>query len=234
MVKCFSRESHGNGRLNGTVSGGDIPENQATQRNQRHVIGNRAQSFPGAGPASSPSTTLLTPTKTLRAFEEISCDSSQSNKKGLLPMAATTAAPLNAKPAQSEERKKQHLPPKSYVDAVEETVPSEGSNGLKDANDSNGTSKINGANGVGDDGASVLRIVDPGAPETKETQAERPELERQESKHEYSATVCSLSVLAHLTSTYHRKRASTIPRELLHDTNIEKLDPKVALDHRIS
>jgi 2-acylglycerol O-acyltransferase 2 len=156
-------------------------------------------------------------------------------------MAAPAAAPLNAEPAQSEERKKQHLPPKSYADAVEETPPSEGSNGSKDANGSNGTSKINGANGVGDDGAkqtghkaSVLGIVDTGAPETKEKQAERPELERQESKHEYSATVCPPSILAHLTPTYYHKRASTIPRELLHDTNIEKLDPKVTLDHRIS
>jgi hypothetical protein len=29
MVKCLSRESHVNGCLDGTVSGGDIPENQA-------------------------------------------------------------------------------------------------------------------------------------------------------------------------------------------------------------
>jgi 2-acylglycerol O-acyltransferase 2 len=88
-------------------------------------------------------------------------------------MAAPSAAPLNAEPAQPEERKKQHLSPKSYAEAVEQEPPA------------------NGANGSNGHKASVLRIVDTGAPETKDKQEERPQFERQESKHEYSATVGS-------------------------------------------
>lgn len=114
-------------------------------------------------------------------------------------MAAPTAAPLNAEPAFPEERKKQHLPVKSYADAVDEPAPSDGYDASKDSSTSNGASQTNRVNGAGDDGskqaghkASVLRIVDTGASVKRETQAERPDLERQESKHEYSATVCSL------------------------------------------
>ncbi|PMD51835.1 diacylglycerol O-acyltransferas-like protein 2B [Hyaloscypha bicolor E] len=105
-------------------------------------------------------------------------------------MAAPSAAPHNAEPALPDERKKQQLPPKSYADAVEQEPPANGTNGTNDANG------INGANGNGtehDDSkqtghmASVLRIVDTGAPETKDKQEGRPQFERQESKHEYSA-----------------------------------------------
>ena len=109
-------------------------------------------------------------------------------------MAAPSASPLHAEPALPDEREKQQLPPKSYADAVEQEPPANGTNG---ANDFNGT---NGANGNGNEHgdskqtghmASVLRIVDTGAPETKDRQEERPQFERQESKHEYSATVSS-------------------------------------------
>jgi 2-acylglycerol O-acyltransferase 2 len=87
---------------------------------------------------------------------------------------ATVGAPLNAEPALAEDRAKYHLPPKSYADAVEEDVPANGE--LK---------------------ASVLRIVDTGAPakDEKENKKEekggdRPDYCRQESQQEYSANVC--------------------------------------------
>jgi len=107
-------------------------------------------------------------------------------------MAAASAAPLNAEPAQPEDREKQHLPPKSYADAVEQDPRANGTNG---ANDANGADEANGngaeQNGVKQTGhkASVLRIVDTGAPAMEGKQGERPQIERQESKHEYSATV---------------------------------------------
>lgn len=106
----------------------------------------------------------------------------------------------------------QPLPGKSYADAVEEG-PSDGVQGNGSAPEANGAN----ANGNGHT-ASVLRIVDTGADgkkegkkdkkETKKTnkdgdedkandtdglnkENQRPPLtERQESKHEYSATVC--------------------------------------------
>ncbi|KAE8452187.1 hypothetical protein EG329_001654 [Mollisiaceae sp. DMI_Dod_QoI] len=107
-------------------------------------------------------------------------------------MAAPTSAPLNAEPALPEERKQQHLSPKSYADAVEEAPPV---NGTNDTVNNNGTKPSNKSAEVSDskdrDGkhkASVLRIVGTGAPETKEEQTERPQVERQQSKQEYSAT----------------------------------------------
>jgi 2-acylglycerol O-acyltransferase 2 len=119
-------------------------------------------------------------------------------------MAAPTAAPLNAEPTQPEDRKKQHLPPKSYADAVEEP-PVNSTNRTGDINGANGGSKSDGANGATDDAsnqtrhkASVLRIVNTSAPDTKEKQEERPAFERQESKHEYFATVCSSSPFVRL------------------------------------
>ncbi|KAE9381667.1 diacylglycerol O-acyltransferas-like protein 2B [Stipitochalara longipes BDJ] len=103
-------------------------------------------------------------------------------------MAAASTAPLSAEPAAPEEREKQQLPPKSYADAVEQEPPANGTNGINGADGANG-------NGAGNDGskhmenkASVLRIVDTGVPDTKDQQGERPQFERQESKHEYSAT----------------------------------------------
>lgn len=119
-------------------------------------------------------------------------------------------APLNAEPTQPEERKKQHLPPKSYADAVEQEASTNGSNGTTDVR--GGT---NGTNGAGNNGsietghmASVLRIVDTGAPATKERQVERPQFERQESKHEYSATVSLFSFFHthHLLTTVQGPR----------------------------
>ncbi|KAL2064956.1 hypothetical protein VTL71DRAFT_4096 [Oculimacula yallundae] len=111
-------------------------------------------------------------------------------------MATTASAPLNAEPANPEERKENHLPPKSYADAVEEEAPEPGSNGVKTTNGKNSSNGVNGANGTGagKHTAPVLRIVDTGAPDAKEKQegkekeGHRPAIERQESRHEYTAT----------------------------------------------
>jgi 2-acylglycerol O-acyltransferase 2 len=114
---------------------------------------------------------------------------------------ATVSAPLNAEPALPDERAREHLPPKSYVNAVEEDAPAEGAIGFNGTNRSNGTT-ANGSSNVGSDHvkkghqASVLNIVNTGAPpaeeKKEETKEDRPPYERQESKHEYSATVCSI------------------------------------------
>lgn len=115
---------------------------------------------------------------------------------------ATASAPLNAGPALAEDREKQQLPPKSYVNAVEEDAPAETMNGIHRTNGAAPTKGTNGANEIGSDDvkgchqAAVLRIVDTGVSaveknETKEEQkGDRPQVERQVSKHEYSATVC--------------------------------------------
>jgi 2-acylglycerol O-acyltransferase 2 len=114
---------------------------------------------------------------------------------------ATVSAPLNAEPALPEDRAKQQLPPKSYTNAVEEDAPKEGANGVNGVNGANGASEYVGNDDVrGDQKASVLRIVDTGAPVAEEKKEEgkeekteeRPQLGRQESKQEYSATVCYL------------------------------------------
>ena len=107
-------------------------------------------------------------------------------------MAPTVSAPLNAEPANPEERKDHNLPPKSYADAVEEEPPAADTNGSKPTNGVNGTNGTGSAKHM----APVLRIVDTGAPdakgkeETQEKKGEKPSMERQESKLEYSATVC--------------------------------------------
>jgi 2-acylglycerol O-acyltransferase 2 len=112
-------------------------------------------------------------------------------------MPAPASGPLNAEPTQPAERKEQQLPPKSYADAVEEGSPVNGVDGSNSTGGANGNSK--GANGTGHtagepsklpDAASVLRIVDTGAPGEKDTPETRPQIERQESQREYSATVC--------------------------------------------
>ncbi|KAK0118988.1 diacylglycerol O-acyltransferase 1 [Cadophora gregata f. sp. sojae] len=111
-------------------------------------------------------------------------------------MATLVSAPLNSEPANPEERKDNDLPPKSYADAVEDEAPTAATNGSKIMNGVNGASGNNGVNGVsgarsGKHTASVLRIVDTGAPEkkdVKEKEGERPAIERQESKQEYTAT----------------------------------------------
>ncbi|TVY19343.1 Diacylglycerol O-acyltransferase 2A [Lachnellula arida] len=105
-------------------------------------------------------------------------------------MASTASVPLNAEPSQPDVREKQHLDPKSYLDAVEEEPPANGTNGT------NGTTA--GSMDTSSEAewlkpsshkASVLRIVDTGADvkerETEE-ERERPQYDRQESKHEYS------------------------------------------------
>ena len=113
---------------------------------------------------------------------------------------ATVSAPLNAAPALPEDREKQQLPPKSYANAVEEDAPAESANvvnGTNGTNGANGTSKHISDDANGGHQASVLRIVDTVVPPTEDTKEEkqekseeRPQYERQESKHEYSATVC--------------------------------------------
>jgi 2-acylglycerol O-acyltransferase 2 len=108
------------------------------------------------------------------------------------------SAPLNAESAIPEERKNLHLPPKSFADAPVEDPPT---NGTSNVNGVNGIGKLNGTNGRSNedkDGSArhkpaVLRIVDAGAPEAKE-KPDRPDFERQESQHEYSAAVCFFSL----------------------------------------
>jgi 2-acylglycerol O-acyltransferase 2 len=113
---------------------------------------------------------------------------------------ATVSAPFNAEPALPEDRAKQHLAPKSYADAVEEP-PVEASNGVNGTNGINGTNKqVGDGDAKGGHKASVLKIVDTGVPPPEEKKEEkkgekadeRPQYERQESKQEYSATVCCL------------------------------------------
>ena len=112
---------------------------------------------------------------------------------------ATVGAALNAEPALPEDRKKQQLPPKSYANAVEEDAPAGVANGVNGKKGLNGTT-TNGSSDVGSSDdvkkghqPSVLRIVGTGAPAVEErkedAKEDRPQFERQESKHEYSATV---------------------------------------------
>lgn len=61
---------------------------------------------------------------------------------------------LNAEPADPQERKEQNLPPKSYVDAVEQSPDVDSSNGVE-----------------------------------HDEHVKRPDYDRQESSHEYSAQV---------------------------------------------
>ncbi len=120
-------------------------------------------------------------------------------------MAAPAGAPLSAQPARPEDRKQQHQPPKSYADAVEEEARVNGSNGADIVNGTSGAKQSTGANGTSSEEAdqskstqhtaSVLRIVDTGSDAEKKDD-ERPKVERQESKHEYSATVCASTALS--------------------------------------
>jgi len=106
-------------------------------------------------------------------------------------------ATLNAEPARPEGRKVQDLPPKSYAAAaVEEPSAPNGSVGYggDESNRENGMKHSNGTNGTTTNGgvthmAPVLRIVDTSATKPKEDEDQRPKMERQESKHEYTATV---------------------------------------------
>jgi 2-acylglycerol O-acyltransferase 2 len=125
---------------------------------------------------------------------------------------ATVSAPLNVEPALPEDRATQPLPPKSYAEAVEKEAPAEAINGVHGIKDPNGKTAANGTDNVGGDDtegghkASALSI-DTGAPAAEEKEEEskedRPQLERQESKHEYSATVLPMrfpfiSAITHL------------------------------------
>jgi hypothetical protein len=138
-------------------------------------------------------------------------------------MPATASIPLNAESANPEERKKLHLPPKSFADALVEDPPT---NGTSNVNGVNGADKSNGIKGSSNEDkdksaphtASVLRIVDTGAPEARE-KADRPDFERQESQHEYSAAVrYSFLSPQELINSY---RVLTILPELLQDINTE-------------
>jgi 2-acylglycerol O-acyltransferase 2 len=103
------------------------------------------------------------------------------------------AAPhqLNPEPADPEARKELNLPSKSFVDAVQQEPPVNTVDGNKTINGVNGGSQVNGKEKNGDKHmASVLRIVDTGAPDTKSKEESRPEYDRQESNHEYSGAVC--------------------------------------------
>lgn len=119
-------------------------------------------------------------------------------------------ASLNAEPALPDERERQQLPPKSYADAVEEEPPVNGVNGIHGTNAGKPTNgfggQVDGEPGADGHMASVLRIVNTGAgekeeekekkrqrkqekEEKKQERDDRPQIDRQESKHEYSATV---------------------------------------------
>lgn len=133
---------------------------------------------------------------------------------------ATTSAPLNAEPADSQSRKEQNLPPKSFADAVQEEAPLH-INGDGEAKSLNGANKSNGLPGIngqenaetgdgdqksnGGHQAAILKIVDTHGEaegktiangevkkEQKEDDSSRPVIERQESRSEYSATVSTL------------------------------------------
>jgi 2-acylglycerol O-acyltransferase 2 len=134
-------------------------------------------------------------------------------------MASTVSVPLNAEPSLPEERKQQRLEPKSYVDAVQEEPPVNGTNGAN----TNGTNNVasNEAQWMkpSPHKASVLRIVDTGADvkekETKqENENERPQFERQESKHEYSAAV-GFALKVSLTITNYLRASTIHPEPLL-------------------
>jgi len=125
------------------------------------------------------------------------------------------SAPLNAEPSRPDERESQDLKPKSYVDAVR-GEPAEAINesvkGTHNSNGMNGTAgasqhqHTNGSTTGAWQGASIIGIVQtnddtaksPGPSESNGgsisgakpiDQETRPGIERQESKHEYVATV---------------------------------------------
>lgn len=108
-------------------------------------------------------------------------------------MATATNAPLSAEEPSLPDTRKQHLRPKSYADAIQEP-PTNGTN----TNTTNGTHAItsNAENDSADSTApqskhTILRIVDTGAgmrkEELVEQEGKRPQLEREESNHEYTA-----------------------------------------------
>lgn len=110
-------------------------------------------------------------------------------------MAAPPSAALNAEPANPGKRKEKKLkqkkrPEKSYADAVHEEPPAEGTKQSVRSNRAN-DSTDDGSNGAGEaqHKASVLKIVDTGAPEAKDSPPTRPAVDRQASKVEFTATV---------------------------------------------
>jgi len=113
-------------------------------------------------------------------------------------MASNGSVSLNAEPSQPDVREKQHLEPKSYVDAVHEEPHVNGTNGtngttVRSKNTNSEAEWLNSSSHKASV-ASVLRIVDTGADvKEKETAkgGERPQYERQESKVEYSGAVRS-------------------------------------------
>lgn len=114
-------------------------------------------------------------------------------------MAATAA--LNAEPANPTEREENELPPKGYKDAIEEASPADATNGVNGINGSQMSEDVNGESREGSNGTdgkphvtSVLKIVNTDGGAENESVQERPPLNREESKHEYSATVCILSI----------------------------------------
>jgi hypothetical protein len=184
---------------NGLVSGGESLDTRP------HEPDREARHSKASVQASGPASPHLLPTPLIRGFrrkipgrtEGTLLRSTGSQSSGQSSMAAANSAPLNAEPAQPEEREKQQLPPKSYADAVEQEPPAKGTNGKNDANGTLGSNENraehDGSKQTGHK-ASVLRIVDTGAPDTNDKHGDRPQIERQESKHEYSATVCPNSL----------------------------------------
>ena len=113
---------------------------------------------------------------------------------------ATTEAPLRVESTLLEEPEKQQLLPKSYSEAVEEELSVDERHAVDDTNGTNSTMNAKQANGT----ASVRRIDDTRAPaqrkeEEEEVRDNRPQFEKNGSKHEYTAAVrvpipsCSLT-----------------------------------------
>lgn len=203
---------------------------------------------------------------------------------------------LNAEPSQPEDREKQNLPPKSYVDAVQEDHPETSdkpANGSKGGSQSGGREKVdethpnlhvNGASDESGPRATVLRILptngesksdgtsngngqaigdgtsssevngneEPGSgeqvsgsPAAENNKAERPAIERQESRHEYEAAVRIILRNARfnqLQSNLLSEQFSNLPFRVLmnlpnqpHATSIEKLlrDPQATRRYQL-
>ncbi len=149
-------------------------------------------------------------------------------------MAAPIKAPLNAEPADPAERMENDLPPKSYADAIQEEYPINGSNGTKSANGVNGTAGSPDSTniGVAKHSASVLRIVETGVPDREGTPKERPLIDRQESRQEYSATVrVKTPTFVWFPLTFTRAWTILLGAPLV--TNIGRSVPKVAIALKI-
>lgn len=129
-------------------------------------------------------------------------------------------ASLNAEPALPDVREAQHLPLKSYSDAVEEHPQvAMGGKSAQISKDNNGASGTNGTDtsisaggGSSKHMASTLRIINTGAEPKEESgemtnaEAIMPDLQRQNSSNLYSATVRSREFPRYSETNYSGSR----------------------------